>query len=360
MKCLLKYQWTKLPRNQLPPGKGIMGAWARLASRAAYRNGQAVYCGHVNQVTLGTWVGGVVGLKSILGIKNRKKALEILDKLSELGLVVYELDPKTKKLTYQIKDWVVHCSGAPCMGDESVYATSGYGFLCLPRSITQRLAEARYQFDESDAWLDLWCHTIWQDPDNVFSHTAPVVQLGRYGAVLTLEDLGRRWGWEKTKVWRFFQKHADAFPLVKLPGSFGCLIFNAAYPTGSPIALPTPAQVGRILAKIRFLASNTHFEGPGHERLGRMVAWYSRHLLQDSGEKAAARSEQGGRVALSPPIIRAYISLCKNCTKCDKDCQGKHVSAREKIDGPGPPVRAGPADAPGGIEYGKFEGISLW
>ena len=36
MKCLLKYQWVKLPRNQLPPGKGIMGAWARLASRAAF------------------------------------------------------------------------------------------------------------------------------------------------------------------------------------------------------------------------------------------------------------------------------------------------------------------------------------
>lgn len=30
MKCLLRYQWVKLPRNQLPPGKGIMGAWARL------------------------------------------------------------------------------------------------------------------------------------------------------------------------------------------------------------------------------------------------------------------------------------------------------------------------------------------
>ena len=30
MKCLLKYQWVKLPRNQLPPGKGIMGAWARI------------------------------------------------------------------------------------------------------------------------------------------------------------------------------------------------------------------------------------------------------------------------------------------------------------------------------------------
>ena len=31
MKCLLKYQWVKLPRSQMPAGKGVMGAWVRLA-----------------------------------------------------------------------------------------------------------------------------------------------------------------------------------------------------------------------------------------------------------------------------------------------------------------------------------------
>ena len=39
MKCLMKYQWVKLPRNHLPEGKGIMSAWAKLASRAAFRKG---------------------------------------------------------------------------------------------------------------------------------------------------------------------------------------------------------------------------------------------------------------------------------------------------------------------------------
>ncbi len=76
MKRLLKYQWVKLPRSQMPAGKGVMGAWARLASRAAFRNGQARYCGYINQVTIGSWAGGIVGLKSILGIKNRSKALQ--------------------------------------------------------------------------------------------------------------------------------------------------------------------------------------------------------------------------------------------------------------------------------------------
>ena len=80
MKCLLKYQWVKLPRTHLPQGKGLMGYWARLASRAAFRKGQVRYCGHVNDVMPGMWSGGVVGLKSILGVKNRTRALEIMDR----------------------------------------------------------------------------------------------------------------------------------------------------------------------------------------------------------------------------------------------------------------------------------------
>ena len=363
MKCLLKYQWVKLPRNQMPPGKGIMGAWARLASRAAFRNGQAVYCGHVNHVTLGSWVGGVVGLKSILGIKRRTQALEMVERLVGLDYIDFELNPRTKKLTYKIKDWVVNCSGTPCMGDEAVYATSGYGFLCLPRNITQRLAEAHYQFDEADAWLDLWCHTVWQDPDNAFSHMAPAVQYGRYGAILTLESLGQRWGWEKTKVWRFFKKHADAFPLYKLPGSFGCLILNTGYPTGTPFALPDPEQIERILGEIRVLGANTHSKsGSDHARMGRWIAWYSRQVIQpaetDMGEPAAAM----GRVALSECyIIRVYFSPCRHCKSFKKDCQGKEgYSPNESGNLP----RAGPFfdrlfDL-GGIEYGRFEGIPLW
>ena len=52
-----------------------------------------------------------------------------MDKLAQLGYINYELDSKSKKLTYQIKDWVVQCSGEPCMGTETVYATQGYDFL---------------------------------------------------------------------------------------------------------------------------------------------------------------------------------------------------------------------------------------
>lgn len=198
MKCLMKYEWVKLMRSHLPEGKGLMDYWARLASSAAFRKGTAVYCGHSNALIAGMWKGGIVGLKSVLGAKSRKEALSIMEQLSKLGYITYSLDSKTKKLTYQINDWVVNCSGNECMSG-AVYATERYGFLCVPRNITERLARQHYIFSESDAWLDLWCHTVSEDEGNAFSFLAPAVQYGGYGAALTLETLGSRWGWEKTK-----------------------------------------------------------------------------------------------------------------------------------------------------------------
>ena len=63
MKCLMKYEWVKLMRSHLPQGKGLMGAWARLASRAAFRKGQTQYCGYTNDVNAGEWSGGVVAVQ---------------------------------------------------------------------------------------------------------------------------------------------------------------------------------------------------------------------------------------------------------------------------------------------------------
>ena len=60
MKCLMKYEWVKLLRAHLPEGKGVMGAWSKLASRAAFRKGETSYCGYTNAVTPGMWTDSIV------------------------------------------------------------------------------------------------------------------------------------------------------------------------------------------------------------------------------------------------------------------------------------------------------------
>ena len=80
MSCLMKFKWVKLPREIIPQKKGIMGYWMKLASRVAFRKGESFYCGHTNQVEPGEWVGGIMGLKSILGVKSKEKVFAIREK----------------------------------------------------------------------------------------------------------------------------------------------------------------------------------------------------------------------------------------------------------------------------------------
>ena len=101
-----------------PRARGVLGQWARLAARAAYRKGVGLYCGFKNPVEPGMWAGGVVGLKSILGTRSRKAALETLEQLRELGYLSYSLDSTTKKLEYRLLDWVCTCTGEASVGGE--------------------------------------------------------------------------------------------------------------------------------------------------------------------------------------------------------------------------------------------------
>ena len=333
MKCLMKYKWVKLPRRTLPQGRGIMGYWAKLASRAAFRKGRAYYCGYTNEVVPGMWSGGTAGLKSILGVKKRYMVFEILDRLSGFDLISYEYDEKTKKLSYSITDWVIKCSGPECT-EGNVYATQDYGFLCLPRNITQKLIKHRCKFEETDALLDLWCHSVSEDPDNAFSFLAPTVQLGSTGAVLTLETLGRRWNWEKTKVWRFFRKYRNAFALYRLPGSCGCLIFNRLYPTDTEVSLPSDEEIVRIVREIRILCADMRIKGSENKKINRTLAVYSRIKSDSHGI-----SKKENRVALSDHIIRAYFSLCRNTKNYNYDCIGYYtytcsVNEKNNIRGP--------------------------
>lgn len=175
---------------------------------------------------------------------------------------------------------------------------------------------------------------------------APAVQYGKYGAILTLETLGQRWGWEKTKVWRFFQKHGDVFALYRLSSSYGCLIFNKRYPVDAGVSLPEQEEIMETVGEIRGLSADVPKKGSEHEHLSRMVAWYSRKLTYDlvengneSGDEGKAESGEKFRVAHSGTIIYTYLSLCRNCKNCNYDCQKVNITTlavqdRKQIRGP--------------------------
>ena len=332
MKCLRKYKWVKMPRASIPACKGLLGAWARLSAAAAFRKGCAVYCGHKNLVGPGEWVGGMVGVKAILGVQRREKAEKLLSELVSLGYLEVTYDCRTKKLSYRVLDWVPKCSGQEA-SNGVVYATDEYGFFGIPRSLTDRIALQGRVFDESDAWLDLWCHTVYEDYGNAFSFLAPAVQYGKYGSVLSLQKLGERWGWEKTKVWRFFQKHDTVFKLHGLPGTYGCLIFNTAYPIKQMAEDPSDEKIMCILNEMRISARNIHKTRTETVSINQLIAWYSRAVLS-SLQQDKVKVKIRNSVALFNTHIRAYFSHGRNCKhgrRCQYDCQGWLIAQSQKI-----------------------------
>ena len=188
-------------------------------------------------------------------------------------------------------------------------------------------------FEEADAWLDLWCHTTYGDYGNAFSFLGPAIQYGKYGSVLTLDNLGKRWGWEKTKVWRFFKKHEDTYVLFRLPGAYGCVIFNRIYPAASEIPMPEHEDVIKVLNDIRKAGKKISVRGSDSERLNCMIAWRSR-IVVTAYEKEFEEDANTG-VALSNPLIRAYFSHgrnCKNCRNCIYDCRGMSKGFRRNFE----------------------------
>ena len=189
---------------------------------------------------------------------------------------------------------------------ESVYALNGSGFLCLPRSIPDRLAKQHYLFEEADALLDLWCHTVWQEPKNIFSHMAPTVQFGSLGAVLTLETLGRRWGWEKTKVWRFFKN-------MRMPSLYTvCPAPTAAWCSTPSTPRRAPPRHGDFLALPG--GTSAHNRGTAFLRGKCAHRWERQPAAQQDGplvqrKTAAPPGRKQPRCTFRPLITRVWFSV---------------------------------------------------
>ncbi len=98
MSCQLKYNWVKLQRQQIPNLDGIMSFYLRLSARAASKAGIVRYCQFMNDIEPGMWSGGIVGLKSILGLKNADKALDTLRVLPDLDLITYDYNRENKSV----------------------------------------------------------------------------------------------------------------------------------------------------------------------------------------------------------------------------------------------------------------------
>ena len=224
MVCPLRFDAVELYRTTEYPSCGVLADYVTVAKNLALRDGKQKYYGYINTVTKDSWSGGIIGIKTMLHAKSRQEAFSRLEKLFEYGYAGNAYNPETKELfvwsipqiNREIKEYIPQ---GQC------FSTNHCGYILLDRTLGDRLVAKNYVFTEGDAFIDLMLHTVVGERTNPFSYLAPVVMYNK-DCVLTLDTLGSRWNWEKTKVHRFFKKHSSVFSLRKCPGNFGCVIFN--------------------------------------------------------------------------------------------------------------------------------------
>lgn len=159
---------------------------------------------------------------------------------------------------------------------------------------------------------------------------APTIQYGKYGSILTLDFLGKRWGWEKTKVWRFFQNHSCTFGLYRMPGAYGSLIFNLSYYGVDRDNMPSEEKIILLLNEVRQVSKKGIVAASDCERLNRIIAWNSMVVIK-SLEEQNTMTVQNDRVALRRSNTRVYFSHGRNCKhrwNWIYDCLGSYLEKR--------------------------------
>ena len=162
----------------------------------------------------GQWICKVSALPRILRVHSKAQAMERMDYFKNAGFLDYEmLEEDSGLLRYTIADWKEHCTHL----NYNYYSYTGSGFFFFPLPVGRKLIQAcrrmhELVFSELDAIMDLWLHTILNDPAVRGSEYMPVVYYANMKGqpLLSYSYLAKRWGWSKSRVGRFILKIEEA------------------------------------------------------------------------------------------------------------------------------------------------------
>ena len=193
-----------------------------LYSYANFRSNTRTINGESYMESPGQWICKLGALPRVLRVHSKAQALEQMEWFRGKGFITLEfLNAEKEILRFGIVDWQRHCTHL----NYNYYSYKGSGFFFFPLPIGRRLiaackAEGRLIFSELDAIMDLWLHTILNDPSVCGSEYMPVVYYANMKGIplLSYTYLARRWGWSKSKVGRFMLKAGEcALPKKTAP-----------------------------------------------------------------------------------------------------------------------------------------------
>lgn len=184
-----------------------------LFSYANFRSNERVLNGERYMEAPGQWICKLGSLPRILRVHSKGQALEQLEYFQTHGFLTYEcVDKKDEIIRFTIANWKEHCTSLPY----NYYSYKGSGFFFFPLPIGRKLLKVARKttgivFSELDAIMDMWLHTILNDPKVKGSEHMPVVYYSNMHGMplLSYTYLANRWGWSKSRVGRFILKAGE-------------------------------------------------------------------------------------------------------------------------------------------------------
>ena len=206
-----------------------------LFSYANFRSNERVINGDRYMEAPGQWICKLGSLPRILRVHSKTQALELMEYFQNHGFLTFEiLDEEKEILRFTIADWKEHCTHL----QYNYYSYKGSGFFFFPLPVGRLLLktarkEVGIVFSELDAIMDMWLHTILNDPQVRGSEYMPVVYYSnmRGMPLLSYTYLARRWGWSKSRVGRFMLKAGEygIISRVSFSSSRGSVISMCRY-----------------------------------------------------------------------------------------------------------------------------------
>ena len=148
-----------------------------LFSYANFRSNERVINGDRYMEAPGQWICKLGALPRILRVHSKTQALELMEYFQNHGFLTFEiLDEEKEILRFTIADWKEHCTHL----QYNYYSYKGSGFFFFPLPVGRLLLktarkEVGIVFSELDAIMDMWLHTILNDPKVRGSEYMPVV-----------------------------------------------------------------------------------------------------------------------------------------------------------------------------------------
>lgn len=148
-----------------------------LFSYANFRSNERMISGERYMEAPGQWICKLGSLPRILRVHSKRQALEQLDYYEKYGFLTYEwLDEENEIILFSITNWKEHCTSL----QYNYYSYKGSGFFFFPLPVGRMLLRIAHKtegivFSELDAIMDMWLHTILNDPKVRGSEYMPVV-----------------------------------------------------------------------------------------------------------------------------------------------------------------------------------------